>query len=337
MSDIENRGDAPQDAGSRFERRRFLQLAGTAGVVAGGLTILSACGGSGNAGTVTPTPTPSTTASTSVGDTDVLNFALNLEYLQASFFSQAGLGLALGAYALEGNVTPGITGVGPQGTVTGGRAVAFTDQALAQIAREFAYDAAGHVAYLRSGLSTSAVAIPAINIAGDATGAFTAVMQAAGVIAAGATFDPYASEANFLLAAFVLADPAVAAYRGVATTFTSKTLLEGAAGMLATNAYHAGTIRLLLSQRAASDPTIAPNVQKISDWRDSIDGAADTDQGITGTATVTNIVAADSNALAFGRSAAQTLNILYASKAAVTQGGFFPSGINGNVKTSAAN
>jgi hypothetical protein len=31
------------------------------------------------------------------------------------------------------------------------------------------------------------------------------------------------------------------------------------------------------------------------------------------------------------------LNIAYLNKAAVTSGGFFPAGVNGNVKSSAAN
>jgi hypothetical protein len=30
------------------------------------------------------------------------------------------------------------------------------------------------------------------------------------------------------------------------------------------------------------------------------------------------------------------LNIVYLNKAAVTSGGFFPAGVNGNIKTSAA-
>jgi hypothetical protein len=41
--------------------------------------------------------------------------------------------------------------------------------------------------------------------------------------------------------------------------------------------------------------------------------------------------------LAFSRSTGQVLNIVYLNKAAVSMGGFFPAGVNGVIKTSAAN
>lgn len=338
MTDHNDPADVQANGDSRFERRRFLQLAGTATVVTGGLALLSACGGDDDdddSGTVTPTPTASSSATS--GDLDIFNFALNLEYLKGSFLSQAALGLALSQVVLPGNVAVGTSGVGTAGTTTGGRAVAFSDAALAQIAREMAYDAGGHVAFLRSALSSAAVAIPAINIAGDATGAFTAVARAAGVVGSADLFDPYASESNFLLAAFILIDPAVAAYKGAAASIVNKTYIEAAAGMLATNAYHAATIRSILYTRGQSDATLIANAQKISDWRDTLDGTSDLDQGIAGDTNATNLVPADTNGIALGRSAAATLNILFATRTAVTQGGFFPSGIGGNVRTSGAN
>jgi hypothetical protein len=52
---------------------------------------------------------------------------------------------------------------------------------------------------------------------------------------------------------------------------------------------------------------------------------------------VSNIVPTDGNAIAFSRSTGQVLNIAYLSKAAISSGGFFPAGVNGNIRTSAAN
>jgi len=64
----------------------------------------------------------------------------------------------------------------------------------------------------------------------------------------------------------------------------------------------------------------------------------DDDQGITGSdATISNIVPTDANGLAYSRSTGQVLNIVYLSKAAVSLGGFFPAGVNGFIRTSAAN
>ena len=53
--------------------------------------------------------------------------------------------------------------------------------------------------------------------------------------------------------------------------------------------------------------------------------------------TASNIVPTDANALAYSRSAGQVLNIVYLNRMAVDRGGFFPVGVNGNIKTSAAN
>ncbi|WP_173928755.1 ferritin-like domain-containing protein, partial [Pseudomonas sp. GW531-E2] len=68
-----------------------------------------------------------------------------------------------------------------QGAVTGGRQVTFTDPLVAQYAREIAADKVAHVAFLRSALGAATVAQPAINIDGSASGAFSALAQAATV------------------------------------------------------------------------------------------------------------------------------------------------------------
>ena len=78
----------------------------------------------------------------------------------------------------------------------------------------------------------------------------------------------------------------------------------------------------------------------ISNLRDSVDGSTDLDQGISPTTQsgnlVSNIVPLDSNGLAFSRTPAQTLNVVYLNGASVSSGGFFPAGVNGTIKTSAA-
>jgi hypothetical protein len=319
----------------RTERRRFLQYAGGAAAI-GGIGLLSACGGS----TPAPTPTPTPTPTSGVSDFDVLNFALNLEYLEAQFYSWAVFGKGLDA-----GLT---TGVGTTGTVTGGALVPFQDTLVAQYATEIAFDEIAHVTFLRSVLGGSAVAMPALNIAGDATGAFTAAARAAGVVdATTGVFNPYADDNSFLLGAFIFEDVGVSAYKGASPLVTNKTYLEAAAGILAAEAYHAGLVRSVLYRKGIATPALITNAGKISDARDSLDGTVtnaatgvigDDDQGIAGAdASISNIVPADGNAIAYSRSTGQVLNIAYLSKAAVSSGGFFPAGINGNIRTSAAN
>src|SRR3569623_2911210 len=235
----------------RAERRHFLTLASSGAATLGGLALLSACKGKGTP-TPTPTPTPTTTPSptptSTAADLDILNFALNLEYLEAQFYS----------YAVYGAGLPGAqtAGTGTMGTVTGGRQVAFSDPLVAQYAREIAQDAAAHVAFLRTTLGAAAVAMPAINIDGSASGAFTAAARAAGVVGAGGTFDPYASDENFLLGAFIFEDVGVTAYKGAAPLRVNKTYLEAAAGSMAVEAYHAALIRTTLYSKGLATPSL---------------------------------------------------------------------------------
>ncbi len=319
----------------RDERRNFLRVAGQASIAAGGLSLLAACGDTNGVTVIPqPTPTPTPTPTAALTDADILNFALNLEYLEAQFYSYAVFGTGLPASQL--------TGTGTQGAVTGGRQVTFTDPVVAQYAREIAGDEIAHVAFLRQALGGSAVAMPAINIDGSATGAFTAAARAAGVVSSTGTFDPYAGDNAFLLGAFIFEDVGVSAYKGAAPLLSSKTYLDAAAGILAAEAYHAGLIRTILYSKgfAAGNASgsIFEQVRQISDARDSLDGTSDDDQGIAGAdSTISNIVPTDSSGIAYSRTAANVLNIVYLTKSATVGGGFFPNGVNGTIKTSNAN
>ncbi|EAT10060.1 ferritin-like domain-containing protein [Sphingobium sp. 10 DY56-G10] len=311
----------------REERRRFFKVAGSAAVLASAGSLLSACDDDDK--TTTPTPTPTPTPPPSLTDADVLNFALQLEYLEAQFYT----------YAVTGEGLPGsqLTGTGTQGAIMGGRKVTFSDPVVAQYAAEIAGDEAKHVLFLRDQLGSSAVAQPAIDISAGSTSAFSAAARAAGLINDNQSFDPYANDENFLLGAFVFEDVGVTAYKGAAPLISNKTYLEAAAGILAAEAYHAGLIRTVLYRKGLEAPSLRTSADKISDARDSLDGSSDLDQGISLSDGKSNIVPTDTDGIAYSRSAGQVLNIVYLDKTAKSAGGFFPSGLNGNIKTSAAN
>lgn len=301
----------------RNHRRDFFKTA--IGAAAAGVTAFSLTSKAGAQSTIT--------------DADILNFALNLEYLEAQFYAFAANGTGLASSQL--------TGTGTQGAVTGGKQVTFTDPVVASYAREIAADEAAHVAFLRTALGSSAVAQPAINISGDANGAFTAAARAAGVVGANGTFDPYASDENFLLGAYIFEDVGVTAYKGASPLVSNKTFLQAAAGILAVEAYHAAIVRGTLYAKGIQTPALITAAGQISDARDSLDGSSDLDQGIAAQTingqTVSNIVPLDANGIAYSRSPAQVLNIVYLNRASVTLGGFFPAGVNGTLRASAAN
>ncbi|MDQ2878656.1 MAG: ferritin-like domain-containing protein [Pseudomonadota bacterium] len=268
-------------------------------------------------------------------DFDVLNFALNLEYLEANFYSYAVYGTPISA-ALT-------TGVGTPGVVMPGHIVPFSDPVVAQYAKEIAQDEIAHVTFLRSVLTTMAVAQPAIDLGIAPTGAFSTAARAAGLISKTdmtAFFDPYMNDTNFLLGSFIFEDVGVTAYKGASPLITNKTYLEAAAGILAVEAYHASIVRTVLYAKG-----IRTQADAISDARDSLDGTSDDDQGISpvnvplyGTNGMgSNIVPLDANGLAYSRTTGQVLNVVYLNNKAVTMGGFFPAGVNGAIKQSAAN
>ena len=251
-----------------------------------------------------------------VTDVDILNFALNLEYLEAQFYSIAVTGERLPANLL--------TGVGTQGAATGGHKVTFSNPRLKQVAEEIMQDELNHVIFLRSQLGDLAVAQPTI----DLKNSFIALGQAAGL---SFTLDPYSSQTAFLLGGFTFEDVGVTAYNGAAPLLTSKTFLGYAASILAVEAYHASGLRLLIDEYGA--PTAA---DQIAATRAAVSGTgpgtqfpAD-DQGPTLDNDI-NLVPADTNSLAFARTTSQVLSVVYwvARPVAVSS----PPAVNGTINT----
>jgi hypothetical protein len=260
-------------------------------------------------------------------DVDVLNFALNLEYLEAEFYLQAAFGRGLSD-----------TDAGGGPASTGGRKLTYIGQpidgAVKAYIEEIAIDEENHVKFLRKALGSAAVPRPQINIGGAPGDAFYEAGKAAsdGALLG---FDPYANALFFLHGAFVFEDVGVTAYKGASPLITNPGYLEAAAGILAVEAYHAGEIRTLLySQKdvvAAAGLKVSQIVQAISDLRGKVGGGKD--QGILNTPDngKGNILPTDENSIAFSRTTREVLNIAYGAKDA-TKGSFFPNGLNGAIK-----
>lgn len=254
-----------------------------------------------------------------IDDPTILNFALNLEYLEAEFYLRAAFG--------RGLATTDTTGTGTQGSVSvpGGPAISTYPKNLSstilKYAKEIAGDEEAHVKFLRKALGSAAVARPAINF----RTAFTEAARAAGLIKSPQVFNAFASDTAFLLAAFIFEDVGVTAYKGAARFIQNPDVLEAAAGILAVEAYHAGAVRTLLTAKG-----LINEGSMISKARDSLDGSSDLDQGL-GTPDSYNIVPTDGNGLAFSRTPQQVLNIVYLG-ASSREDSFFPKGLNGAVK-----
>jgi hypothetical protein len=153
-----------------------------------------------------------------VSDVDILNFALNLEYLEAEFYT----------YAMTGKGLPSdlIDGVGKMGPTNGGKEVPLDDPVLTSIGIAIMHDEWNHVKFLRTALGNKAVAKPEINL------------NALGI--------GFQNETEFILLSRAFEDTGVSAYAGAAKLIKNPDYLQAAAQILASEAYHAGAIRAQL-------------------------------------------------------------------------------------------
>jgi hypothetical protein len=109
-----------------------------------------------------------------VTDADILNFALNLEYLEAQFYTLATTGMTIDQAGV--GITSGGGAAGGTVTVKANPMVPFTTPLLQQFAQETAKDEQNHVTFLRTALAANAVAMPNI----DLMNSFNALAMAAG-------------------------------------------------------------------------------------------------------------------------------------------------------------
>ena len=256
-------------------------------------------------------------------DLAILNFALNLEYLEGEYYTLGTTGTSLtdqGVPTSVGGTTAGTL------IVKSSPGVPFQSPILQQFALEIASDEQAHIKFIQqtiTSLGGTPVSAPSI----DLLNSFNTVAVAAGIAA---SFDPFADETSFFLGAYSLTDVGVTAYHGAAPFITNKTVLSGSAGILAAESYHDSVLRLGIFQ-AGSDAQA--KAEAVSNLRDQLDdgGKHDKDQGVVNPDGTANIVPTDSNSIIFARTPRQVLNIVYGQTKAAS-GGFFPNGANGAIK-----
>lgn len=279
-----------------LNRRNFLANLGVTGAAMAGGAILAGCGGSGMKKVSAAGPS----------ENDVLNFALNLEYLEATFYSYVVTG---------GDIPSSATGGGPAPTGAPSATPTFQSQQIADMFAEIYYDELSHVNDLRTALSSAAVARPQLNLAALGT----------------------VSTANYITFARLFEDVGVTAYAGAATDL-SGTNLQYAAQILAVEAFHSGAIRLVAIQQgapyipAAVVPADGFDVPPVDPGSISVAEDGPTTKGAFFATAGAN---APDNVLpgfAYTRTTSQVLGIVYANDATGTaKGGFYPDGMNGNI------
>jgi hypothetical protein len=282
------------------DRRNFVKnigyaTAGLAGaaMLGGKLGVLDKIPGMKQAGL-----TQASAQAAAITDVDILNFALNLEYLEAEFYTVVTTGKTLEESGFK------LDGTGKSGPTTGGNKVDLVNsynrvdltRQLKAVLEEITYDEQQHVLLLRGALGDLAVAKPAINLNALSTG-FQGFLHC---IALARAFE----------------DVGVSAYGGAAPLISSKAYLATAARIALTEAYHAGNLRLL----AAAD---------YDQYLFKVDA-----QDILPPPQGAQYFTVNQQALSIVRTPGEVLAIVYGnSSTGTTEGGFFPDGVNGNINT----
>jgi hypothetical protein len=166
----------------------------------------------------------------SVTDGDILNFALNLEYLEAEYYAMATFGVnlvKLGVISKEDETGP---------TTGGNKVPNFESSPVANMATALRETEIEHVLLLRAALGSAAAKKPAINL--DALGY------------------GFSSVNSFLKIARQFEDVGVSAYLGAAPLIESKEYLAAAGAILATEAQHSGSLRFACIMKGVSSPAV---------------------------------------------------------------------------------
>jgi len=312
-------------SGRALNRRHFMATLGMTGAAA-----MSGCSSSTS---VTP-------ISNGIAQTDVLNFALNLEYLEATFYSYITQGVDLPAtYTVATTVNasnpatlppaPGNAAVSYPGVTTGSgmitnfpSQIAFPQQ-ITDLLNEIYYDEISHVVALRNLLGPAAVARPALNLGASSFGVVTTAAQALGL-------------------ARQFEDVGITAYTGASSILSNSNLLF-AAQILGVEGFHSGALRLISIQQAT--PYYQADSYDVAPHDPGSAVAAEQGPGSSGGFFTTAYATPSSmgHSLAspsvppgfvFSRTTSQVLAILYGNSASGTsKGGFFPSGVNGLIST----
>jgi hypothetical protein len=265
-------------------------------------------------------------------DPCVFNFALNLEYMEAEYYNRGLHGVGLPAEM-----------VGPNpGPVLGGRRVEFRSSWLRELFGEIAANETAHVRFIRQTISAS----PLVEInrpAIDLQNSFRMLGQQAGL---GPDFDPFRDEESFLLGAFIFEDVGVTAYAGGADLIADDDSIEAAAGILATEAYHAGAIRASIAEMGGRMVAAADGISRARAAAESPNNVRPNRTSVRTTLVKEQPISAgevfpgevvisptDPQGRSFPRPPQDVLNIVFMNPDPdARRGGFFPQGVQGVVR-----
>ena len=265
-------------------RRRFMK---TIGAASAGIAALSVAG---------VLPANAATAT----EVEVLQFALNLEYLEAEFYTYAQYGNGIEKHGIGINGLANGSNPAEGGKTTGGAQVTWINEDLAYIGEQIGNDERMHVTLLRDALGADKIARPELNI------------NALGL--------DISKQTGALQLARIFEDIGVTAYAGGAGLLSTPSVITTAARILATEAEHVASLRTYIFQLGIPSPKL--------DGADILPPPTGTTNHVLSVNTANGLVAT--------RTPGEVLYLAFGMKANVTRGGFFPLGVNGKIVESSS-
>ncbi|KAJ6423605.1 hypothetical protein OIU84_024554 [Salix udensis] len=244
-------------------------------------------------------------------DKDLVQFPLNLEFLEAEFFLSGALGHGLDA------IEPDFAGGGPPPI---GAQKANLDPVTRKIIEEFGYQEVGHLRAIIT--AVGGIPRPLYDLSPEA---FAQLFDKAVGYKLNPPFNPYSNTVNYLLASYAIPYVGLVGYVGTIpylTTYSSRALV---ASLLGVESGQDAVIRTLLYEKAHEkvmpyNITVAEFTNAISFLRNKLAMCGVRDE--------------DTNSRSYARTQPQILRIVYGTGSEYKPGGFLPRGGNGKIARS---
>ncbi|KAL0864695.1 hypothetical protein Bca101_043813 [Brassica carinata] len=262
-------------------------------------------------------------------DRKLLEFPLNLEYLEAEFFLFGALGFGLD------KVAPNLTMGGPKPI---GAQIANLDRLTRDIVLQFAWQEVGHLRAIKK--TVKGFARPLLDLSEKS---FAKVMDYAFGRKFVPLFDPYANSYNYLIASYLVPYVGLTGYVGANPKLQ---FLHLVAGLLGVESGQDAVIRTMLYARAKHivhpyGVSVAAFTDRISDLKNKLGKMGVKDEGLVLPKAMGaegqlagNVLVGDKMSLAFDRTPEEILRIVYGSGNESVPGGFFPQVADGEIAKS---
>ncbi|PHT35579.1 Desiccation-related protein PCC13-62 [Capsicum baccatum] len=238
-------------------------------------------------------------------DVDLVEFPLNLEYLEAEFFLWGSLGYGLDKFA------PELADSGPPPI---GAQIAKLSPLIRDVITQFGFQEVGHLRAIKDTITGFPRLL--LNLSRES---FATVMDDAFGHPLKPPFDAYANDVNYLLASYVIPYVGLTGYVGANPKLQSSTAKRLVAGLLGVESGQDAVLRALLYERGR---------EKVEPY-----GITCSSENIF-VYVVMPLFAGDKYSMAYDRTPKEILRIVYGSGKENKPGGFYPKGAEGRIAKS---